>query len=388
MMALTAEHASILTPKDVGNIRNYVRHKYAGLPQERHAEIVADAVHRIIYRQLPEYGEALKRQLTSDLIRTTVVGESRPVTAVDVLEAGLRLGWRQPQLNEPLLRWIESRLGAAVERKALEAVLTAAQQAAEPGRDSASIAWLRLREMTAVSAGAGMAGGEAAPLAPVVPLFSKARPKTPAVVYVLLSIALVCGMAVYGWQNNRANTASDAQRRLAPAIPVPRVPIADKPGWAIGEMGSEVPEELRYTYVDETKVKAFLAARKSLLRREPYYGAIVAAARAYDIHPLLLFAITGQEQSFVPEDGESAKEIANNPFNVYHSWQKYNTNIEDSAAIAARTIITLSRDRPEGKEPIAWINRKYAEDPNWNKGVTRMFESLKQAEAKPSAVND
>lgn len=43
VMALTAEHASILTPKDVGNIRNYVRHKYAGLPQERHAEIVADA---------------------------------------------------------------------------------------------------------------------------------------------------------------------------------------------------------------------------------------------------------------------------------------------------------------------------------------------------------
>ncbi|EXX87764.1 hypothetical protein BG53_03455 [Paenibacillus darwinianus] len=386
---MTAEHAMLLTPKDVGNIRKYVRHKYAGLPQERHAEIVAEAVHRTIYRQLPDYGEALKRQLTAELIRTTVVGESRPVTAVDVLEESLRLNWRQPELRDPLLRWVEGKLGVAVEVGTLDAVLSSALQSAAPGKDAAGAAWVRLREITASGAASSVGAGDASARAPVLPLFPKARPKLTALVYMLLSIALIGGMAVYSRQSDRAaGTAYGLEGRLAPAIPIPRVPIADKPGSALGERGSELSAELRYVYVDEAKVKAFLASRGSILRREPYYNAIVAAARAYDIHPLLLFAITGQEQSFVPEVGESAKEIANNPFNVYHSWRDYNTNIEDSAAIAARTIVTLSRNRPAGKSPIAWINRKYAEDPNWHKGVTSMFQALKQAGAVVSAVKD
>ena len=68
--------------------------------------------------------------------------------------------------------------------------------------------------------------------------------------------------------------------------------------------------------------------------------------------------------------------MANNPFNVYHSWEDFSTNISESSQITARTIVNLSKDRPEEVDPIHWINRKYAEDGNWWQGVSSIFNQL------------
>jgi putative ABC transport system permease protein len=85
---------------------------------------------------------------------------------------------------------------------------------------------------------------------------------------------------------------------------------------------------------------------ESLLADEPYFSEIIQAAQDSDIHPFLLFAITGQEQGYVPKDTKKAKQIANNPFNIYNSWDSYNTDIADSARIASKTILSISQDRP------------------------------------------
>lgn len=68
--------------------------------------------------------------------------------------------------------------------------------------------------------------------------------------------------------------------------------------------------------------------------------------------------------------------IANNPFNVFHSWQEYNTNIYDSSRIAARTVINLSKDKPIDTDIFEWINNKYAEDKGWGRGVKGIFQKL------------
>ena len=81
---MTADHAYVLTPTDVRNIRNYVLSKYAAMNSAKRAEIVADAVSRIIHRQLPDFDYATKHRLTSQLIRTTVLEEKRPVSADDI----------------------------------------------------------------------------------------------------------------------------------------------------------------------------------------------------------------------------------------------------------------------------------------------------------------
>ncbi|HEY4391315.1 MAG TPA: hypothetical protein VGN02_08180, partial [Paenibacillus sp.] len=139
-----------------------------------------------------------------------------------------------------------------------------------------------------------------------------------------------------------------------------------------------IPADLHYVKVDKKRLALFLQDRNSLLAEEPYLSAIIASAKRYDIHPLLLFAITGQEQGFVPKDQKQAKQIANNPFNVFGSWESYNTTIEVSADIAAKTVKNISSRRLGDEHPIQWLNKTYAEDPEWWTGVTWLFNTMRQ----------
>nr|WP_315990518.1 hypothetical protein [Desulforamulus aquiferis] len=151
----------------------------------------------------------------------------------------------------------------------------------------------------------------------------------------------------------------------------------EKPAAKVDEMGkySEtiLPVDLFYRDIDPAKLESSLRKRNSVLAGEPYLSALIQAGEEFNVNPLFLIAITGQEQSFVPSTDKDARVIANNPFNVHHSWKKYNTNIRDSARIAAETVAVLSKDRPEDVHPVAWINRMYAEDTQWWIGVSRIF---------------
>lgn len=144
------------------------------------------------------------------------------------------------------------------------------------------------------------------------------------------------------------------------------------------EKSNHLQKHLQYKEVNKNALQHWLEERNSLLSEEPYFDQIMATAKDFNINPLLLFAITGQEQGFVPKHHTNALEIASNPFNVYGSWKAYNTSIEDSSRIAARTIINLSKGCPEDADPIMWLNQNYAEDPNWYKGVTALLHQLEK----------
>ena len=144
------------------------------------------------------------------------------------------------------------------------------------------------------------------------------------------------------------------------------------------EKANHLQKHLQYKEVNKNALQAWLQDRNSLLSEDPYFNQIIATAKDFNINPLLLFAITGQEQGFVPKHHTNALEIASNPFNVYGSWKTYNTSIEDSSRIAARTIINLSKGCPEDADPILWLNQNYAEDPNWYKGVTALLNQLEK----------
>jgi len=78
----------------------------------------------------------------------------------------------------------------------------------------------------------------------------------------------------------------------------------------------------------------------------------------------------------VQKDHDFAELMINNPYNIYRSWQLYNTDFDEATRIASRTILTLSEDRPLGEDPVKWINRKYAEDSNWHLGVNAFLNEL------------
>jgi len=136
------------------------------------------------------------------------------------------------------------------------------------------------------------------------------------------------------------------------------------------------PDFLKYTNTSYTDIVTYLHSRNSSLTSAEYLDIIDLTASDYDVHPLLLLAIIGQEQGFVPRDNPYAARILNNPFNVYTSWTNYNTDLKDSCEVAAGTIRNILRERPVGENPFKWLNTRYAEDPNWWKGVQELFYTL------------
>jgi len=136
------------------------------------------------------------------------------------------------------------------------------------------------------------------------------------------------------------------------------------------------PEFLEFVNLNYASVVDYLHSRNSSFTNEDYLEIIYAVGEEYDVHPLLLLAIIGQEQGFVPKDSPYATRILNNPFNVYTSWTNYNTNLRDSCEVAAGTIRVILRERPVGENPFRWLNTRYAEDPNWWKGVQELFYTL------------
>ncbi|MBB6669206.1 glucosaminidase domain-containing protein [Cohnella nanjingensis] len=351
------ERIALLSPQDVSVIRRYVQTKYAPLADGRQAEIVADAIRRTIERRLPDWPDALRRAVTDKLIHRCVVAEQREVLPEDVLDACGETGGADSVDAGTLLRWLNERTSNPWSAERLSAHLRS--RATEPamganGPEGAATA-VAAGSVPAADSGAGESGEWRSRR-----LIAWGR----RLAWPLLAVSLAVGLTV-------AVSRQPARETEPRAVPQPTAVATPVPKPDAG-----MPEALRYADIDATAVKRYLRTRDSMLADEPYFGAIVKSARKHDVNPLLLFAIVGQEQGFVPKSNKQAKQIANNPFNVFHSWETYNTDILDASDIAAKLLAKLGRSRPEGRDPFAWFNRTYAEDPAWAVGVRKLFDKL------------
>ncbi len=195
---------------------------------------------------------------------------------------------------------------------------------------------------------------------------------------IVASILLIAWLLTYIFSGEAEEETAFQSTTIAPSsesfIPL-SADVIDDTKMVVQEV-SVLPDYLQYKGIDEEALKIWLQRNERLLGEEPHFSTVLTVAEVYDINPLLMFAITGQEQSFVPIDHEYADQMINNPFNVYGSWETYNTDLEDSASIAAVTVLNASEGRPEDEDPVVWINQKYAEDPNWATGVTMILEQL------------
>ncbi|MGO4538992.1 hypothetical protein [Paenibacillus sp. 2TAB19] len=367
---MPAEEALVVSPTDVRNIRSYVQHKYSSMPQEQRAEIVADAVTRIIHKQLPAFEESVKRLITSELIRSAVMEQGRPVKADDIFDACLALDRNVAAIAGPFHEWIEHQLNVQCDSEVMGRVL---DKLAHPSMESdthADSLWTQLRAELATHSLRQHQIAETIEPAEVISLPSSAfelikkRIERRNLTYLSLCIILAVTSVLYAWSLSR------------PSVGQMLPPVATNSVQKVEMAAGGLPMELRYTPINEDMLIRYLETKSSVLAEQPYFDAIIDAAHAFDIHPILLFAITGQEQGFVPKTNKLADEIANNPFNVFHSWKEYNTTIHDSAEIAARTVFNKSKDRPEDADAFTWINRKYAEDPNWADGVRSIFGTI------------
>ena len=141
-----------------------------------------------------------------------------------------------------------------------------------------------------------------------------------------------------------------------------------------------IPEKYFYKDMNLKAIYEYLENKNSKLIENDYLDIISKLSKKHYINPYLLIAIIGQEQSYVPRDHEYTDEIINNPYNVFGSWQVYNTNFEEATQICLNTIDTALQNRTEDTDLIEFLNEKYSEDENWYKGVQIIFETLNNLE--------
>lgn len=153
------------------------------------------------------------------------------------------------------------------------------------------------------------------------------------------------------------------------------------------QSGDIVEANLRYQDVSAQKIYDYVTQKYNSTFTLSDIETICQAANDYNVNPILLVAITGQEQDFVPA-GSSAAEIRKNPFNVYYSWQwtmqyRPSWGLSDTAAIAANTVRhKLSVPAPAGEDVFDWLNDPknpwglYATNTDWSTGVRWFFNSI------------
>ncbi len=357
-------HEYILSNDEAIRLKKYIEQKHKDYDRKQQLSIWSDAVHRIIEGRLPSFSDEVKTRLRAELLvkhqDTFVIHQD------DALQQCLSLDLSKEELLGPLVEWVNGRLEVPADDQMLAEALVMRAKEANAAISLAGLAQ-SLEEIAASSEEVlvpVLAGMETPPdhMHRMWPLRGRKRP---------LAVACLACVALL-------TTYAMIKSREAELPPVATVVLSDAREGNLSQAADDVSGKLRYAEVDIEKLQNFLQKRNSTLAEEPYLSSIIAAAKKYDVHPLLLFSITGQEQGFVSKDHDTAKEIANNPFNVFGSWETYNTSIEASANIAAKTVANIRSRQPEDTHPIQWLNQTYAEDPNWWKGVTWFYNAMLQ----------
>lgn len=148
------------------------------------------------------------------------------------------------------------------------------------------------------------------------------------------------------------------------------------PGYGAALVQLEKPTYLRYQNISIEKLKTYLDRKSSMLLTKDYLDQLMSYSYEKDLNPLLLIAIIGQEQNYVPSQHKFAPRMIENPFNIYGSWETHPVGFTASMKEACYTINTALVSRTMYVDPFAVINTRYAEDPRWYLGVKVIFRDL------------
>lgn len=342
----------VISKEDIILLKQYIWKKYSTYSKEQKSDILSKSIYQVISRSFGNLDKHYDTAVKQNLLKNTILKNGQSIMLSDILKVCMDKSDNYRDLPTLLLEWINLN----IENKISEADLT---------KYAPSI----YSELTTNDISNSNIIPEEVDISYTIDknfqtTYNNKSRKIPLLVTAFFTCLLIgSSLVFFSIQNiNKNNTMEVSLSRN----------VVKK------QNTSNVTFYLNYKDINKSKLKSFLNSRNSLLAEEPYFSAIISVSKQYNLNPLILFAITGQEQSFVPKQNPNSKKIANNPFNIYHSWQEYNTNISDASKIAALTVINLSKDKPQNEEPFHWINRQYAEDPNWSKGVKSIYDSLEE----------
>lgn len=341
------KNKKIISKDDIQILKNYIDKKYLKISSREKAKMLSNTIHHILDKKLNGLPETYRQTIKLDILKETLFKDQKSIFMYDIFSYCMKNEFLKKNFRKELTQWVNNN----IENKIEEIDLTNYEKSIKKYMPSPS---------TKCSEG----------IFNHTSIFDSKRLKLPKrLVKVILTAILIIGIiSQFTLQSNFNAIKFSQMENLIDSITLEN--------YKKNFPNIYLPEYLKYQSINVNKLKSYLNTRNSLLCKEPYFSTIINTSREFNLNPILLFAITGQEQNFVPANTPNAYKIANNPFNVYHSWKEYNTNIEDSSRIAAHTIINLSINRPKENNPFIWIGKKYAQDKNWGKGVQSIFKEI------------
>ncbi|WP_411683227.1 hypothetical protein [Clostridium thailandense] len=358
------KNIKILDNNDIIKLKNYIRNKYPDNTTVKNAQILSDTIHKIIYVKLDGLPEDFKSPIKIATLKNTLGNSKSLITLYDIFSTCLVDENLRKNFTDQLTGWVNSHIEVNIKVEELDSYLEIDNI---KNKEAAEVLEVKNSNINIVK-GCQENINVSIIKAGFLTWLGKFKLRRH------LAVTVICIFAIplYALNRNFYINVDKASIKEESYI----LQVDKSTSNSIKYTNAHLPEYMRYKPVNEKKLKIFLGNHKSLLSKEPYFSTIISVAKEFNLNPVVLFSITGQEQSFVPSDNENAFKIANNPFNVYHSWKEYNTNIRDSSSIAARTVINLSQDISKDEDPFLCIGKKYAEDKNWGDGVKSIFKEL------------
>lgn len=369
------EESVILTAQDIARFRQYIDRKYAKEVPRIKAEILADVIHRMIEPHLEGIERSYRKTIKKALFSNNQTQQKDHICKKDIFNELVLLDVEETKLMDMAWGWLKANVWSRIAYDAVMDLVKGLRSPA-PVPIMASFETVEPIEMPLLESKGNSGYWVSVFMGLIIltlgawswHLLSDMAHSVPGESAVSRSVEKPDGLpsasVTQGYEESVLYEVSVSKSETAAA----------KTDVAVTSSGNNTA----YGYVpfDEADLRAYLHKRNSLLAEAPYFQTIVETAKAYNLDPRLLFAIAGQEQGLVNKNKTYALKAANNPFNVYGSWVKYNTSIEDSSKIVCNTLVKRLSKKPKGMDELDWINKKYASDPNWSKGVRRYYKTL------------
>lgn len=366
----------VISKSDVLILKQYINKKYSNYTQVQKLNVLTSSIHQVLDKNIVGIEETYTAKLKQEILKNTLLKDGSTIFLIDIFNTCISEKDAENDFYESIVNWVNSKVENKISLSELEKFDIQLEIPKEQEKEIAT-------EL------------EKAPPETIKPEIAKPenieceiehkqliKPKLKAIINSKIARACVCALFIFCIiLQNAGNIKSVLNPHKSKNIKISSKKSVKKSEKFITSnkiINSNVPSYFNYKDINKNSLKRYLHNKNSLLGEEPYFSTLITVAENFNLNPLVLFAITGQEQAFVPANNKDAKKIVNNPFNVFHSWQEYNTNLKDAAEIACRTVINLCKDRPNTEEPFHWINRKYAEDPKWGEGVLKIYNELEK----------
>ncbi len=365
----------IISSDDIHGIREYINGTYPNLDSNEKSKLLAKSIHHILDMHLKEYKDSYKTNIKDTLIKNTLAKNIYDIYKGDIFSTIINMKYKPENTFEFLISWINRNSKIHISESELHDYLLELDKSNSIIIEDKDTNLIKNKDTNLNILRKLLLNLKILLTNPDLNLIKDTKSVKYASI-ISISFFLIILPFSNGIVNKLKEVTLPNRNAFNESVLNENNLEGNNEYIFIQYENNHIPEFLQYKTIDEENLKEFLTYKNSILIDDPYFSAIVDSSMRFNLNPLVLFAIAGHEQAFVPKNHPNAKTIANNPFNVFESWEKYNTDIVDSSTIAARTVSNLLKNRDEDINPFKWINRKYAQDENWWKGVNSIYYDL------------